>query len=265
MAWPAAALVLAVVPAQSARGKAVRLLIWIAAAAWALGLYLHGYVVTSTTRSTFVALQHPVSFVRYAFTHLGAPLAPFSPGLALAIGVGGVALALGMIIYFARNRRDYWQPLLPFLGMEAFAVGIALLTALARTDEGPRQALSSRYITWSTFFWTGLVCQLYGFLQPDRTQSGRDAPARSYLVRWLARVAPATPSLIAMLVVLSTAWGGYCADERHDAFVLGRNALVTGANLEDLRFLYPRPESLGPARELLREHRLSVFRKVEGD
>ncbi len=53
------------------------------------------------------------------------------------------------------------------------------------------------------------------------------------------------------LSMASSAYGTYRADERHDAFVLGRAALLEGRVDDDLRYLYPEPDVPMRMRETL--------------
>ncbi len=55
-------------------------------------------------------------------------------------------------------------------------------------------------------------------------------------------------------------YGTYRADERHDAFLLARSALLQGRMDDDLRYLYPERDVPLRMRETLVRHKLSIFR-----
>ena len=65
---------------------------------------------------------------------------------------------------------------------------------------------------------------------------------------------------ILLLGLGSSAYGTYRADERHDAFLLGRNALLEGRVDDDLLYLYPDTDVPISMRETLVRYQLGIFR-----
>ena len=120
------------------------------------------------------------------------------------------------------------------------AIGCAVLTGLKQWQEGPDQAISSRYLVWSTMFWIGLL-----ILSVNTRVSKR---ARQLLV-----------TQVAVLGILASAYGAYRADERHNAFELGKAALLTNTTELHLLYMYPTLDVPKQMRNDLVHYKLSLF------
>lgn len=136
-------------------------------------------------------LPAPVDFARYALNFLGGALARFATDLAALLAGLSLPVAVAAIV----RHRDpaaarFWS------GLLLFGLGCALLTALGRAgDYGPEQAFATRYVSFSTLYWLGLV----GLLATSRRgEGGRAQP------RWHG-------AGIAGLVALALVTGGHVA------------------------------------------------------
>jgi len=244
--WPAGvvALLLRVRPKESRRWPA--LAAWIAIGAAAAGLYLSA----GSTHSLDMARQatNPLAVCLYVLAFLGGPLAVGQGGVAVVLG-GLLLAALGFLsLRSASHNGETDRETRPFMiGLVGAALVVGFLTAAKHAHEGVENAISSRFLPWGTLAWCALVIGVYA-----RFPMLGAAPGR-------LRVALAA-GLVAVLA--SSALGFYKADERHDAFLLGRRALIENPASDDLKFLHPAPETLGPSRDLLIKYRLTVFRET---
>lgn len=243
--WPAGAVVLAM---RLLRESKMRVFL----AAW-LGL---GGVVAATYYFTSEGaaipvidrLSQPISFVAYVLTFLGAPLGTFNGAVAMLCGIGFCLALLPVVKRTFHAPRSFNGVTASTWGLVIVAIVSGFLTALKHLPEGYTHAASSRFIAWPTLGWCGLAIW-YAAYGAQRE--------RSVMCRRGIGI------LAACLLILSSACGVYRADERHDAFVLGRDALLSDMASDDLRFLYPEIDVVESFRPLLVEHRLTVFRNVK--
>lgn len=218
---------------------------WVATAVIAMAVYFIGYESTPATTSATDAILHPVQFAQYVFAYLGGPLASWSGTVACVLGMLGVAGVIGLILRSLQNieptrRSDGFA-----LGLVLVGVGCALLTALKSWPEGVNQAVSSRYLAWPTMFWVGFVLLL--------------TPATSKRTR-LAIV-----GVITLCAAAASLHGTYKANERHDAYALGRAAYVANEREEDWLYLYPTLDVPRDLRDDLVTYRLAFFRLFRND
>ncbi len=122
----------------------------------------------------------------------------------------------------------------------------AALTGMARSGIGVGQALSSRYISISSLFWVGTI--VLG--QVAAQGFGRR-------VRGLALCAGVC---IFLLLGYNARFGWLQWTERYDFRLPARAELISGNNEDMLQRLHPDPKVVLERREILRKHRLSVFR-----
>ncbi|MBS0566322.1 MAG: hypothetical protein JSS59_02770 [Proteobacteria bacterium] len=88
----------------------------------------------------------------YALNYLGAGIARFATDAAPWLAL--FALASGIVAMVATRRCRVARP---WAALMLFGVASAVLTALARADEGATQAFVSRYVSFSSVFWTGYI------------------------------------------------------------------------------------------------------------
>jgi len=135
---------------------------WGIIAAVAIALYFNGLIADSATGGLQLVLQQPLAALQYVLTYLGGPFVyshSESVDLAMIISAGGLLLYAANLVVALRRRQAVLAA--PWVGLAAFAVGLALLTMLGRlpiylnVDRG--QALSERYVIHAALFWIALV------------------------------------------------------------------------------------------------------------
>lgn len=135
------------------------LFVWVITSVIAVTSYLYDFKSIGHHPPLSYSLLHPLAFISYVAVFLGSPLCQiprFIP-ISFLLGVGGL-LFFG---YLARKLHEiggltdwtlmFWHCLL------AYSLLSDVLIALGRSGFGVDQALSSRYVTISNFFWTWLV------------------------------------------------------------------------------------------------------------
>jgi hypothetical protein len=154
LAWPLLAAVLFLAfPSRETRRTA---LLWIAAGALVVGLYLVGYHATQDHPSPLAALEHPLRFADYVLRFLGTPLGGRDRWAARFLGGGGLLVA-GVAARELVRRGVPLARLAPWFALALYALGCALLAGLGRAGPGegygPHQAMSSRYVTLAMPLW----------------------------------------------------------------------------------------------------------------
>jgi len=137
-------------------------------------------------------------------------------------------------------------PAMAALASVGLVVGV--LSGLKHSHEGVQQAVSSRLLPWPTLSWCALVAVL-----------GAQLPAKPNT----QNLRPIAIGLVAGMGLLSFAAGAYRADERYDAFRLGRDALLNEPRSDALRYLHPRPDIVRAYRADLVRHGLTCFRETK--
>jgi hypothetical protein len=157
----------------SGKGRASALLFWglFGAAVWAA--YFVNWQKPGGHPSFLYGLRHPVDFVRYACFYVSGPLEHGRPGRAELAGAVLLLLYLGAAAVACRRwRKGNPLPAMP-LALVLFALGTTLVTAVSRVGFGPREALESRYQTFSGLGLIGLYLFCLPLLAKVRLQVGR--------------------------------------------------------------------------------------------
>jgi hypothetical protein len=151
--WPVVGLFLVL------RGESKwRITAWLLVFALVVALYFPGYYR--------IPRPHPLTgswldYPRYFLVFMGGALSRGREGQLLlgAMVIGGVALAVyaGMLVYFFRRRGELLRNAAPWLVLGPYVIGSAALVAYSRVNWGPIQALDSRYVTSSNYFYLGLI------------------------------------------------------------------------------------------------------------
>lgn len=142
--------------AIAARFPARLLLATLGGAAVLAAAYFHGYHMVEGHSSPTLALTHPAAFAHYVLAYLGALFGMPHQAFALGYGMVGAALTALMAAEIVRRReRDVAQ--LALFGVVLFIGLSAAATALGRLGFGYQQAISSRYVTPSAYFWAALL------------------------------------------------------------------------------------------------------------
>ncbi len=109
--------------------------------------------------------RHPVpntsdltDLLRYIAVYLGAL---FSSDLATARMVGLIGLVawgvLAWVVVLSGVSRPFRRELAPWLMIQLYGLGNAVMTAVSRSGFGEHQATASRYASLAALFWIGLV------------------------------------------------------------------------------------------------------------
>jgi hypothetical protein len=142
----------------TSRRDAARPLAALALSVGLAGIYLVDYRKPVHHPALLAFTQTPGAYVTYVLAYLGAPLAAGELPLAVAAGaVGLVGFAAGGMWVFRATFPVRRTVVVPWLFLGAYAVLSAAATGVARLGFGPRQALSTRYVTLSTLLWVVLV------------------------------------------------------------------------------------------------------------
>ena len=249
IAWPLGVLLLAM--RNEVPQRALAILGWLGAASFTMIVYFIGYESTPANASAYAAARHPFQFLLYEFAYLGSPVAGFSPACAVVAGALGVLVAGWLAFRLFREAPAARIAARPFWGLILAGILVAVLTGLKQSQEGIAQAVSSRYTTWPTLYWVGLLGLVALRLRAEDDERGY----------WNRNALRGVSGAILLLATICSLYGTYRADERHDAFLVGREALLEGRTDEDLLFLYPDIAVPEEMREVLIQYELSIFRK----
>ena len=127
---------------------------YVAGAAIMLTAYFWGYTEPAGAGSLTNVFAHPLVSSSYFFAWLGSPLIPRGPvSHSIVAGLWCFLLLGGLLALSWRSllNRDEQVRLYPWVILAGYAVGTGLTTVIGRSGFGTRQALSSRYITFSSY------------------------------------------------------------------------------------------------------------------
>ncbi|MBF0497107.1 MAG: hypothetical protein HQK58_11130 [Deltaproteobacteria bacterium] len=179
--WPIGCLCLWFGKSSSPRERLVRVGLWIALSVLVAILYIHGYTKAQNQSAVGYGLHHPLEFILHALAFLGAPLANYRVGFAVAFGT------IGLVIFFYAGSQvwqrfhDRLELVAPYLCLGAYAVMAALLTTVGRVGLGLNQALVLRYITFSNLLWISDVILIFLVVATDSART--NSKDRSILPR----------------------------------------------------------------------------------
>lgn len=254
IAWPLGAVAIAM---RGGDGWPVRLTAWCAVSVAAIALYFpglphrpglsevavsSGFEMARVAVGALVSIAMPVIYVPHVFA------GPADASQASVVAVSGLAVTLAVVLIVVRWRQDVaaehtW--LFPAL-LVAFGLGSGTLAALGRASLGLHALTASRYIVYAGCFWVGLFLLLAMHTPDVRRLWSRAAVAVS----------------LAFSIAAATSWFGAVPYMEADA-ALGRRAraaLLRGDIGAASVVLYPHGPELARMTEVLRRHRLSVFR-----
>lgn len=247
ISWPVGFFLILVMSLPDKRHSLKMSSAWIACAAAVMSIYFVGYKSTPASESAVEVLFSGVpALLLYVLAYLGAPLFSYQPVLSAIAGTVALLLASFTTYRGFKGDKRNVRFAAPFWSLMLFALLTAILIALKQWHEGIGQAISSRYIVWPTLMWIGLSGALIITL-------GQQKKIESRLLKGF------TLTLL-VLGLLSSAFGAYKAEERHDAFLIGRKALIEGRMDADILYLYPNREVPEEMRDILVRHKLTVFR-----
>lgn len=247
--WPAGAVLLALRPGLDRNRRLGLIGVWCLVAALTAWAYLTGG--DAVPPETGERLRQPLVIVPYVLAFLGGPLAAYHGAAAVVFGVLLLAAVAWLLTDHRSTRADDNGMAVALMGA-LLVVGptIAILAGLKHAHEGVAQAISSRLLPWPTLSWCGLLLGLY---------------ARCPRLGVMRRGGRILIGLVLAGGMASSFFGAYKAEERHDAFLLGRRALLEDPENGALIFLHPRPDEIRALRPILVQHRLTIFREATTD
>ncbi|HEY0738676.1 MAG TPA: hypothetical protein VGD69_27405 [Herpetosiphonaceae bacterium] len=271
--WPIGALALLLTAARGSTRDWLRLGAWGVSGAIVIGSFFYAYIWNEQAPPLAAIVRNPRPYLTYAAAYLGAPptrgaveylfgvitgdvraicnlgdsdLCGYVNSAAITAGVTG--LALFIVSSWALLRACSLPVLLPYLALGCYALSTGVLTSLGRAVYGNHQALAQRYATTATLFWIALLALLA-------------LCAQVYADRRPARVgALSMIALVTLLIGLSTLQGPDHFRWQYEFLAPARQELLLLNNDEMLQRIYPDPQVVREGAEVLRQHRLSVFR-----
>lgn len=120
-------------------------------------LYFLGYTNMGDHPSILSLFSHPFDLIQYVLVYLGAPIAFGNMKAALCIGLLSVIALCAVsirIYYIDRSAKD---ELFLWITFACYPILSAFATGIGRVGFGVNQALSSRYIVFSTLFLISLL------------------------------------------------------------------------------------------------------------
>jgi hypothetical protein len=235
-------------------------LFWCALSAAVICSYLYHYRTPPHHPSLSLDPNSLLQYVKYVLTYLGAGLfsSDVNPVMACLAGASGMLLFMLVLTMILIAKRVGPRHLLPYLALSLYALLTALLTGIGRSGFGGLQAMSPRYIAFSSLFWVSLVVLTIILLRIDKPASQRLAqPARILLGCILA--------LIVSLTAISSFHSRLLFKERFQFLDPARKELFSLKDEELLERIYPHLREIDRremerAVDFLRKKQLGVFR-----
>lgn len=231
---------------------------WAAAIVGLFALYFYRFRLDSPSgKPWFYFLAHPLIYARYVFQYMGATIINYETG-ALVFGLVGLLFFGGMSFLLWRRARGTFQALHLFFLLGLYALGCAMLTGIGRAGFGPVQAMSYRYVTFSSLLWMANFVYLFLLFQLSRQK----------LKKRIGR-ALIQSSLFLFVFLLLFGIGRTSYRVGHRVFVTHHQRLFpvyqeirqkSEPSNELLLRLYVDADYVREGMRILQKHRLSVFR-----
>ena len=129
-------------------------------------LYFHNYIRPAQNSDPAASLRAPIKLAQYVAVYFGSCWGYGSSSthnnlqVALAAGLGGLVLAIVLLLRLYRFKKDSNAFALQLVLILSFCLGTSFITALGRVAHGNSQAFASRYQTIALLFWWCLGCLL---------------------------------------------------------------------------------------------------------
>lgn len=232
-----------------------------------LAIYLHGYHPVSYHSPPSLALRHPGRYVTYVAAYLGNIWAPGRPAPAALLGLMGGASVLAMLLVLLRSgARDPARSAL--LGVALFVGLSAAVTSLGRLIFGVEQALASRYMTPTAYFWAAQL--LFWTLTAERSIADgvtlHRSPAAWTITVQRNRAALAQAGLLVVLslflvrLIELQRLGDAQLLATRQGIQLASSAIVGGIDDDDaLKGIYPDPKFIRDLLPFIRQTHVTDF------
>jgi hypothetical protein len=137
--------------------RPVQIAVWLVLAVVVFALYYHGYERPSLYPNPWSGLHHPLAVARFIGAYFGSVFAGWL-GFTAAVAMGWaallvlVALLWSVVANYLRDRRRASRAN-SFIGLAAYALCVAVMTAVSRVEFGQAQAQASRYTSIAIYCW----------------------------------------------------------------------------------------------------------------
>ena len=157
LVWPLGVVALLALRRREPRHMGRALLAWAALGGATCAVYLYHLPHAANATPASLALYEPGQFLAFFLAFLGGPLWFYSVPGAVLMGVLGLGLAAGALVWLRRVRRVEWALLLPYVLIMLFVLANGATSAVGRLGGTAYAALATRYITVSELFWAAAV------------------------------------------------------------------------------------------------------------
>jgi len=278
--WPIGLFILFFIDHQDKKNKILKLILWTATSILIIGSYVYTFETNPRHPSILFCLSHPYQYLTYVLSYLGSPLFCFRNLTAAALlGLSGLIIFVFLIHDLIKYQNIKFQVLAPYIALSFYSIGAGLLTGVGRVWFGPKQALSSRYVTTSSLFWISNIILLYLYInvrknrlkeklistETDKTNSEKASPKefwKLYSKELTSQAKSVSIITIVTVLIFANSISSIANFKRkYNLLAPARNALMTGKSDDELlKRLYPIPEKLRTGTEFLKKYKLSVFR-----
>lgn len=228
------------------------IILWGAAGTICIYIYFLGYQKPLHHPALSSFLEYPWKFVKYVFVYLGTPLlsSDIYPQVAFFVGLCALIIFIAASVMLCKLYKKKWSFLLPYFSLSSYALASAVLTGIGRAGFGERQAMSSRYISFSNCLWIPLLAFLFLLIKEKR-------------IRYLVSVSAA---VIVFLVIQSSLHSVILFRERQNWLKPAQKELYILKDQKMLERIYPHvikidEEEFKRRLNFLKEQNLSLFRK----
>ena len=159
--WPIALLMLFLLAVAKRKRNGLKLLLWSLIGLIITWLYLYDFdftrsslaAETAYTRACFSYVSYVLKSILAARWRYSQCELPFGPLLSAVVGAAGIATFGLLLWYLACHYQIAIVSIVYPSALGCYAIGSALMTAMGRASFGLTQALSSRYIIFSSLLW----------------------------------------------------------------------------------------------------------------
>lgn len=251
--WPVAAVAMVLAKPPDRNGLSARRVIWLAISVATITSYLYGYQTPEHHPPTSAALARPVEFIVYILKYIGAPVVSWNGHLAAIVGLLGITTFTALAVHLLNSGGAPVGTLAPHVCLALFALASGVMAGIGRLGFGSNQAMSPRYITFAQLLWVGSLGLAYLTL----AHAARFKPTPQ-----VRRKTVAVALVFLGLLAVNSFYGAFRWSERWAYRRPAQQELVRGDNPALLVRLHPDPSLVIERREILREHRLSLFRDL---
>lgn len=244
-------LVMAIYPRNKNHKLKIKLLIWITLGTILITLYFLNFH-RPDHHPPYSSLQTAKDFLVYFLVYLGTPLAAFIGPLALILGISCLILALYLPITLVKFIK--FEALLPYISLSIFSIINALITGFGRVGFGTIQALSSRYVSFSSLIWISNIVLMY--LLFLKLSKGKLTPPAIHI----KKIVSFGLYLILFLSFTSSFAGLIQLKYRHASLMSAQKKLSSQTYDQSLFLIYSDQKILLERIDLLKKHHLSVFK-----